>query len=718
MIETSEAYRAAVMADTRRCAVRVETDVADPDIVYTGLEGPDQAAVSVPSQTVRSHTDLTRYATLERNLWVLDGKAELFRDDWSRQRPGDKIGFVSEAVSGTDGSFSAPMVLTLTMEHPSLLQAASVVFSADAVYGLPTQLTVEVWANGLLVYGWSLTDNTEAEIVSPEIFEAYQPEKIVVTVYKWSLAGRRLRLRQILPGTRLTWTGDDITDLTAKLEGDPSCVSLPYGTASLGIDNSGRVFEPRNKDGFFKSIQARQQVEIFVGVQVPGGDAPAYEYHPIGKYYQHSGGWSTSDNGLSLEWSLVDIIGLVADREWGQPAPWPKTLNDWVGSIVAALGISFVDRYAVDEAYRDLRIGPAKKTDLEGIKCGDLLRYLGQATGTWPRADQETGDLVMEPLWDQGVRMSLDNMPVYPTISENDDIGEITITLADAEETKLALSGTNPAASRSISVNNPFLTTEEQALTVWQQIVTQYGGNAFDATWRGDPSAEIGDVVTLELDEHSAASARLVEQTFDFSSGVLAGCKAALIQPIGIRQYENQVQLTESGSWTVPEDVYVIHVVLVSGGDGGYKGDPGSYDEAGDDGEDGAGGKVLARGLNVLPGQVMLVTIGAGGAANGGKGGVTTFGPLSAEDGRAYTPSYTDIASGRAFGRIGVKLPRPGSGDGGKGGKGGAKGQRHEGKSKDDHGFVTETWVVDVRPGKGENGSPGASGCVMIYWDR
>lgn len=718
MIETSEAYRAAVMADTRRCAVRVETDVADPDIVYTGLEGPAQAAVSVPSQTVRSHTDLTRYATLERNLWVLDGKAELFRDDRSRQQPGDKIGFVSEAVSGTDGSFSAPMVFTLTMEHPSLLQAASVVFSADAVYGLPTQLTVEVWANGLLVYGWSLTDNTEAEIVSPEIFEAYQPEKIVVTVYKWSLAGRRLRLRQILPGIRLTWTGDDITDLTAKLEGDPSCVSLPYGTASLGIDNSGRVFEPRNKAGFFKSIQARQQVEIFVGVQVPGGDAPAYEYHPIGKYYQHSGGWSTSDNGLSLEWDLVDIIGLIADREWVPPSPWPRTLEDWVGSIVAPLGISFTDRFGVDDAYRALEVVPAQESEVDGIKCGDLLRYLGQATGTWPRADQETGDLVLEPLWDQGVRMSLDNMPVYPTISENDDIGEITITLADAEETKLALSGTNPAASRSISVSNPFLTTEEQALTVWQQIVTQCGGNAYDATWRGDPSAEIGDVVTLELDEHSAASARLVEQTFDFSSGVLAGCKAALIQPIGIQQYEHQEQITESGTWTVPDGVRIIHVIVVNGGQGGYKGQNGSFAYEGWDGENGAGGKILAVGLNVQPGQVMEVVIGAGGAANGGPGGETKFGPLTGSNGKAYYPSYTDINSGRAFGRTGTKAPVPGSGDGGKGGKGGAKGERHEGKSKDDHGFVTETWVTDVKPGKGEDGSPGASGCVMIYWDR
>lgn len=718
MIDASDAYRAAVMADTRRCAVQVETDVADPDIIYTGLTGPEQAAVSVPSQTVRDHGELRRYATLERNLWVLDGTFDLFRADYSRQRPADKIGFVSEAVSGADGAFSAPLVLTLTMEHPSLLQAASVVFSEDPAFGYPTDLTVEIYANNVLAYGWTVEDNTEPEIVSPEVFEAYQPDRIVLTVRAWSLPGRRLRLRQILPGLRLSWTEDDITGLTAKLEGDPSCVSLPYGTATLGIDNSGRVFEPRNKKGFFQSIQARQQVELAVGVQISQDDVTVYEFLPIGRYYQHSGGWSTSDNGLSLDWNLVDIIGLLADREYSLPEPMPVTLEEWVASIVAPLGISFVDRYDVDPDYKDLPLTAPDLSEIDGMKCGDLLRYLGQASGTWPRADQETGNLVMEPLWDQGVRLSLDNMPVYPTIKENDDVAEITVTLADEDGTKISLGGTNPAASRSVAVKNPFLTAEEQALTVWQQIVTQYGGNAFDATWRGDPSAEIGDVVTLELDEHSAVSARLVEQTFDFSSGVLAGCKASLIQPIGIQKYENQVQLTESGTWTVPDGVRVIHVILVNGGDGGQKGDAGSYDAAGDDGKDGAGGLVLARGLNVVPGQVFSVTIGTGGAANGGAGGVTTFGTLSGSDGKAYSPSYTDIASGRAFGRAGVRLPVAGSGDGGKGGTGGAKGKRHESKSKDDHGFVTSRWVTDVKPGKGENGSPGGSGCVMIYWDR
>src|SRR5699024_12301198 len=49
-----------------------------------------------------------------------------------------------------------------------------------------------------------------------------------------------------------------------------------------------------------------------------------------------------------LEWSLVDIVGLIADREYIPPATLPATLGGWVASIVAQLGTNFAQRYRVD----------------------------------------------------------------------------------------------------------------------------------------------------------------------------------------------------------------------------------------------------------------------------------------------------------------------------------------------------------------------------------
>lgn len=721
MISSSDAYREAISADTRRTTVKVETDVVNPDAKYLGVTATSKAAVSVDKQLHSGRAELTRYATLERNFWLLDGNADIYKDDYTRQQVADKVGFVGDTLSGADGTFSTPFVITLNMNHPGILQATSVYFSEDAINGYPIDFTVAVYVNELLVYSWAVTDNNSYESESPELFEAYNPTKLVFTVNKWSLANRRVRLKQMIPGIHLVWSGDEIASLTVEQNTDPSCVSLPYSTARLSIDNSGKVFEPRNKEGFFRSIQARQIVEIYIGLLVDG----EYEFRSVGKYYQHSGGWSSSDNGLSIEWNLVDIIGLLSDKEYILPPSLPETLSGWAESFVSELGENFVDRFSVDENYADSPVVPPLKKAIKGKSVGDLIRFTGLASGTWPRADVETGSLTFEPLWDQGVKMTLHNMSRYPTMSENDDVGTVTITKPEIidddgtviEEEKNVFGGTNLAASHNISIESPFIIDDEDVHNIFRQVITQFGGNAYDVTWRGDPCAECGDVVTLELDERHGTSARLVEQSFDYSSGVLANCKAKLIQPQGYWVYANGIVLTEDTTWTVPEDVYVLFIVIVGGGEAGEDGDDGDYIQDGLDGYDGRGGSIFADGISVYPGQTFAVTIGAGTTRHYQEPEPSTFGQYSSDDGKRYYPSYTDIRGGIAYGRYGVKNPLPHTGDGGKGGKGGKQGKMHTGTSKDDFGFVTEIEIVDVAPGKGEKGSPGASGCVVVYWN-
>lgn len=721
MISASDAYRAAVCADTRRTVVKVETDVTDPDILYLGVTGSEQAEISVQEQAFGNHDSISRYATLERNYWLLDGTMDLFDDNYERNTITDKVGCVSDAISRDDGAFQTAQELRFEFNYNGLLQIASLYFSDEPNDGVPDTFDVAVLAGGVEVYKWSSSGNKSQE-TQGKGFEAYDPDTIVLTVTKWSVPGRRIRLRQVLPGFRLIWSGDDIASLTVEHNTDPSCVTLPYGVAKLSVDNSGRAFEPRNKEGFFRSIQARQMVEIFIGLYVDGD----IQYKRIGRYYQHSGGWSTSDNGLSIDWHLVDIIGLIEDRDFVIPADFPVTLSDYAAAVVAHLGRNFSDRYHVDPAYANISVTVPKRRALYDKKLGDIVRFLGLATGTWPRADAKTGALTFEPLWDQGARISLDNMNNYPIMSENEEVGTIIITKPEIidpytneiiEEEKNVFGGTKLSASKSISIESPFISDDTDINRMYKQIISQCGGNAYDVTWRGDPTSECGDVVTLELDERNATSARLIEQSFDYSSGVLSNCKARLIQPSGYWAFANGVTLTEDCIFTVPESVSVIYIIVVGGGHAGRGGSPGDFEQDGEDGEDGYGGRVYSRGLNVYPGQTFGVTIGQGADIWTNSPTPSMFGPYSSNDGDFYNPSFTDIRAGAAYARKGVKNPLPNTGDGGKGGKGGKKGKMHTEKEKDDYGFVSEITIVDVSPTRGQPGSPGASGCVSIYWN-
>lgn len=101
--------------------------------------------------------------------------------------------------------------------------------------------------------------------------------------------------------------------------------------------------------------------------------------------------------------------------------------------------------------------------------------------------------------------------------------------------------------------------------------------------------------------------------------------------------FKNSQTFTSSGTFTVPEGVDKVYVILVSAGAGGGGGGKGaSY--GGDGGGGGASAFSLATVVGTTPGGLVSVTIGAGGAGgagggsangyNGGSGGVTTFGTV------------------------------------------------------------------------------------------
>src|SRR5699024_8048696 len=116
-----------------------------------------------------------------------------------------------------------------------------------------------------------------------------------------------------------------------------------------------------------------------------------------------------------MQWDLVDIVGLIADREYIPPSPLPTTLKGWPASLVAQLGANFTSLYHVDPNYKDTALTCAL-ADVQGKKCGDVLRWACQASGTFPRADSETGYLTVEPFWNQGNKLDLDNMQTYPVM--------------------------------------------------------------------------------------------------------------------------------------------------------------------------------------------------------------------------------------------------------------------------------------------------------------
>lgn len=707
MLDITDGYKHAIVGDVRRMLIKAVIDISDPDMTFGDINSSGSSSFSKGEQLHDKTMELdSRYATLEPNRWVLDGSFRLIPDD-PVQLTGE-VGHVGDLLSGEDGSFASPVWAELSFSNVSILQACSVYFSQDSVDGVPEDFTVSVYSGDNAVYTKTFTGNA-AVSVSLDGFTVYDPTAIRVTVTKWSLPGRRMRIAEIIPGIYENWTEDIIASLDIQMRGSFSCLSTPYGTCNLRMDNLDRRFEPRNKDGVFRSIEDRQAIPVSIGCELADGSV---EYKQVGVFFQANGGWKTGDNGITMQWDLVDIVGLLADREFHAPENLPTTLTGWMAALVGQLGANFTGWYHVDPDFANASATVNAASDVEGKKCGDILRWVCMATGTWPRADAETGYLTAEPFWNNGNKLDIDNMTSYPVMKANDDLAVLTFKLFDSAGTVLNISGNATSSSNTLTVSNPFIHTVAQAQTAARQILSQYGGIKLETVSRGDPAGEIGDVDTLWLNESSATTGRRMEQRLSFSNGVLRDCNSVLLQADGSFLFENRKVFTESGTFTGPAGVTTIRLILVSKGGDGADGTDGTWDAAGVDGEDGCGGKVWSGTVNINDGQTYTVNVSD----------ESIFGAYSSANGKVYPNGFTDIKSGDSYGRTGVSVPKSGTGDGGVGGRGGMKGNRHTETHKDSTvggaDITTTVEVVDNYPTNGTKGVSGATGCVVIYWDK
>lgn len=731
MIQTSDAYREAIVGSPRYMELLAVADISDPDMTWGAVSGAAQAPWSKPAQLHdKDFEPPERYATLEEDRWLLDGTFDLFPADYN---PTARLGYVGNALSGSSGAFSAPQIVNQAFSNVAILQAASIFFSTDPLDGVPENFTVDIMVNGVSFHTATFAGNTETE-VSVDGFTVYTPDTICVTVTKWSLPSRRVRIEEIVAGLYERWKGDDLDGFTVTQQGQFSCLSLPYGSARPSLDNLSRRFEPRKKGGIFQSIEERQPLELYLGPVTPAGAALV----PLGVFYQAGDGWKTGDNAITISWYLVDIIGLVSSRTYLPPDTLPTTLGGWLASIVGQLGDNFKGRWHADPAYTNKALTANKREDVTGKKCGDMIRWICQASGTWPRADAETGYLTAEPLWNQGNKYDLDNLDEYPVMKANRSLAALIFQLADADNTQYVVSGNSTSSEDTVTIINPFLHTSAQALEAARLILSQYGGNLLELTGRGDPSTEIGDVATVWLDESSATAARVMSQTFQFQDGVLQGCRTSLLQADGSYLYtEFAIMDADDGTFTAPAGVTEFRLVLSDGGQGGARGAdgyvsgsgniPGQGTAAGygDQGINGNGGKVWYGTIHLNPGETVSYHRGAGGAASntvgtpGAEGQHSTFGVYSSANGTLYPGGYTDIANGQTFCRTGVAAPLPGSGDGGKGGDGGEPGAGYwEQEFWPDGRPKGWDFIITKRPGPGKPGVAGASGFIMLTWAK
>lgn len=249
-------------------------------------------------------------------------------------------------------------------------------------------------------------------------------------------------------------------------------------------------------------------------------------------------------------------------------------------------------------------------------------------------------------------------------------------------------------SDNTVKVENATLVSLVNATAVAERLAEYYSHNE-RINYKIATKREIpGDVVKI-AHPYGGIVSGCIESADITVSGKLAAEESVLIDyfppDIGVQEYYDTVEvLTKDGTWTVPENVTSIRVVLIGGGCGGNPGEQGktpteysgNYTETdsvtdfttyysgygayygadgGAGGTGGLGGKIMQTTLDVSGGDVFNISIGKGGAGkvfgvndDSHNGENTTFGSLNSKDGSANPLGYTDTITGTVYAGTGA----------------------------------------------------------------
>lgn len=256
------------------------------------------ATAQVPFGNIENTTKeldrvLTKYATGETNLHVLDGSFRLLPDSV----PYADAGFISQTLVSDSshpriilsfGSVHTRAVPGLTVVWSSMMNEWAAKFKLTAYKGTAVVSTITV-SNNRSVY-------SETE------WEFYGYDSIAIDILEWSIPNRRARIEWIMVGLHKVYSKKDLVSYTHTSSRDPISAQLPKDSIEFSLDNSQKTWDAINPRGMFRYLYERQEVDVRYGMDVDGET----QWINGGKFYLSE--WSVPSNGLEASFTARDAL--------------------------------------------------------------------------------------------------------------------------------------------------------------------------------------------------------------------------------------------------------------------------------------------------------------------------------------------------------------------------------------------------------------------------
>ncbi len=329
--------------------VEIALTLTDPD-AYEDVTATDNGAITISNtaQTVSEvEKNIVPYATLERNMWLLNGNRKIV----PVSNYGD-CGFISKTFCEGDAIFPTPPVLTMSFSEvqKNLIQGVTIEWGT-AYDEYATDFTITAY-NGETVIGTKeVVGNTDVKsIVYMDIIDY---DRITITVNKWCLAYRRARISNILPGIEITYAKKDLFSFTHKQSVDPISAELPKAEISFEIDNSDNSYNPNNAESLAKYLIEQQEIKARYGFKIDD----SVEWIKCGTFYMSE--WDAKQNGMKANFTARGILEFMTDTYYkGTYNPDGTSLYDLAVDVLTDASLPLLKdgsvRWFVDESLKDI----------------------------------------------------------------------------------------------------------------------------------------------------------------------------------------------------------------------------------------------------------------------------------------------------------------------------------------------------------------------------
>jgi hypothetical protein len=238
-----------------------------------------------------------KYATLEPNLWVLDGSRSILPDNG----PYLNVGYVSDTIYGGSVTLNLPEV------HTRGIPGMTIIWSSE-YNEYATDFTITAKNGDVVVAETTVHNNTSNKSIV--YFEISNYDSVTVTINEWCLPNHRSRIDTIHLGLDMTFTKNDILNYTHEQSGCLVSGELPKNSIDFSLDNTDNRWNPSNPTGLEQYLSERQRLTVRYGLDVNG----TTEWIKAGTFYLSE--WRAPSNGLEASFVARDMLEFMINAPY------------------------------------------------------------------------------------------------------------------------------------------------------------------------------------------------------------------------------------------------------------------------------------------------------------------------------------------------------------------------------------------------------------------